>query len=139
MRNNPKTGIKLEYSDIFDKYARIEKLRRFFSIKRQKMYKHFMLQPYQANFVKRHIKDFIKAIDTALKMEGKLEKNFKTEEQFMNVKEDEVISFEQFYEILGKWAISQDKLSYDDFALHEEENARLEELDAFKKMTDRIL
>lgn len=42
MRNNPKHGNKLEYSDIFLKYAKIEKIRRFFSIKRQKVYKHFM-------------------------------------------------------------------------------------------------
>lgn len=55
MRNNPKFGNKLEYSDIFRKYAKIEKIRRFFSVKRQKVYKHFMLQPYQGNFVKRHI------------------------------------------------------------------------------------
>ena len=46
MRNNPKFGTKLEYSDIFRKYAKIEKIRRFFSVKRQKVYKHFMLQPY---------------------------------------------------------------------------------------------
>jgi len=43
MRNNPKFGNKLEYSEIFSKYAKIEKIRRFFSIKRQKIYKHFML------------------------------------------------------------------------------------------------
>jgi len=43
MRNNPKYGSKLEYSDIFRKYAKIEKIRRFFSVKRQKVYKHFML------------------------------------------------------------------------------------------------
>lgn len=43
MRNNSKFGNKLEYSEIFEKYAKIEKLRRFFSVKRQKIYKHFML------------------------------------------------------------------------------------------------
>ena len=43
MRENPKFGNKLEYTDIFRKYARIEKIRRFFSVKRQKIYKHFML------------------------------------------------------------------------------------------------
>ena len=76
MRNNPKYGHKLEYADIFSKYAKIEKIRRFFSVKRQKLYKHFMLQPYQGNFVKRHIKEFIKSIDDFLKMEGKLVANF---------------------------------------------------------------
>jgi hypothetical protein len=68
MRNNPKSGVKLEYADIFRKYAKIEKIRRFFSVKRQKLYKHFMLQPYQGNFVKRHVPEFIKAIDDFLKM-----------------------------------------------------------------------
>ena len=34
MRNNPKYGNKLEYSEIFEKYAKIEKMRRFFSVKR---------------------------------------------------------------------------------------------------------
>ena len=34
MRNNPKFGNKLEYSEIFAKYAKIEKIRRFFSVKR---------------------------------------------------------------------------------------------------------
>jgi hypothetical protein len=42
MRNNPKFGNKLEYSDIFRKYAKVEKTRRFFSVKRQKLYKLFM-------------------------------------------------------------------------------------------------
>ena len=39
MRNNPKHGNKLEYGEIFRKYAKIEKTRRFFSVKRQKLYK----------------------------------------------------------------------------------------------------
>ena len=34
MRNNPKFGTKLEYSETFNKFARIEKLRRFFTFKR---------------------------------------------------------------------------------------------------------
>jgi hypothetical protein len=77
MRNNPKYGSKLEYSEIFRKYAKIEKTRRFFSVKRQKIYKHFMLQAYQANFVSRHVPEFIKAVDDFLKMSGKLVANFK--------------------------------------------------------------
>mmetsp|Transcript_48855 Transcript_48855/g.35955 ORF Transcript_48855/g.35955 Transcript_48855/m.35955 type:complete len:85 (+) Transcript_48855:309-563(+) len=72
MRNNPKYGTKLEYSELFEKYARIEKIRRFFSMKRQKIYKHFMMQHYQGNFVRRHINEFVKAIDSFLKMDRKL-------------------------------------------------------------------
>ena len=42
MRNNPKYGNKLEYTEIFEKYAKIEKLRRFFTVQRQKIFKLFM-------------------------------------------------------------------------------------------------
>mgnify|MGYP003348578650 CR=1 FL=1 len=34
MRNNPKHGTKLEYSEMFEKFARVEKLRRFFMMKK---------------------------------------------------------------------------------------------------------
>jgi hypothetical protein len=51
MRNNPNTeGNKSEYSEAFKKYARLEKIRRFFYLKKAKIYKHFCIQPYQANF-----------------------------------------------------------------------------------------
>ena len=65
-----------------------------------------MLQPYQGNFVKRHIKEFIKAIDDFLRMEGRLHETFLTHEHFASLADDEVISFEKFYDILSKWAIS---------------------------------
>ena len=98
MRNNPKLGNKLEYSEMFQKYAKIEKIRRFFSVKRQKIYKHFMIQPYQGNFVKRHTGEFVKAIDGFLKMEGKLVKHFNPSSLFyVTLGEDEVITFESFY------------------------------------------
>ena len=138
MRCNPKYGSKLEYSEIFRKYAKIEKTRRFFSVKRQKIYKHFMLQTYQANFVKRHVPEFIQAVDDFLKMNGKLVANF-TESQFWDLGEQQVLKFEEFYDVLSKWSISQEALSYEDFATHEDEVAKEEQLDAFKKMTDRIL
>mmetsp|Transcript_38388 Transcript_38388/g.36756 ORF Transcript_38388/g.36756 Transcript_38388/m.36756 type:complete len:160 (+) Transcript_38388:258-737(+) len=140
MRNNPKYGTKLEYSEMFQKYARIEKIRRFFSIKRQKIYKHFMLQPYQGNFVKRHVNEFIQAMDDYLKMEGKLASNLDAASLFyQNLGDDEVIGFESFYSNFSKWTLQQETLSYDDFAKNEDEVAREEELEAFKKMTDRIL
>ena len=43
MRNNPNTGAKLEYAETFKKYARIEKIRRFFSQRKQRIYKHFCI------------------------------------------------------------------------------------------------
>lgn len=128
MRNNQKHGGKSEYNDIFAKYARIEKIRRFFSIKRQKVYKHFMIQPYHGNFVKKHIPEFIKAVDDFLKIDGKLADNFKAQEHFSKLKDDETIPFEVFYNTMAKWALSQEKLSYDDFGKHEEELAREEEI-----------
>ena len=43
MRNNPKHNEPNEYHEVFQKYAKVEKIRRFFSTKRQKFYKIFML------------------------------------------------------------------------------------------------
>ena len=43
MRNNPKWGTKLEYTETFKKYSRLEKIRRFFAAKKQKIYKHFCI------------------------------------------------------------------------------------------------
>ena len=97
------------------------------------------MQPYQAAFYKKHVTDLIKAIDDYLKMEGKLVNNFKVEEHFAKLSEKEVIPFDQFYAILSKWVVSQDKLTFEDFSKIEEEMQREEEIQAFKKMTDRIL
>ena len=43
MRNNPKHGVRLEYAELFEQNARVEKIRRFFQAKRQKIFKHFTL------------------------------------------------------------------------------------------------
>ena len=43
MRNNPKYGKKSEYDELFRKYSKAEKIRRFFITKRPKIYKLFML------------------------------------------------------------------------------------------------
>jgi hypothetical protein len=59
MRNNPKFGAKLEYADLFEQYARVEKIRRFFQAKRQKIFKHFTLQEFNANFRKCDIAPYI--------------------------------------------------------------------------------
>ncbi len=48
------------------KYARVEKIRRFFKLKRQKIFKMFLEKPYQSNFVPRHIEEFVLAIDDML-------------------------------------------------------------------------
>ena len=43
MRNNPQHGNKSEYTEQFIKFARMEKIRRFFNSKKQKIYKHFCI------------------------------------------------------------------------------------------------
>ncbi len=63
-------------------------------MKRQKVYKHFMMQPYQANFTKKHISEFIKAVDDFLKIDGKLVEHFKSQDHFSKLNEDEILPFE---------------------------------------------
>eukprot|EP00349_Pseudokeronopsis_sp_Brazil_P002004 CAMPEP_0202962822 /NCGR_PEP_ID=MMETSP1396-20130829/6876_1 /ASSEMBLY_ACC=CAM_ASM_000872 /TAXON_ID= /ORGANISM="Pseudokeronopsis sp., Strain Brazil" /LENGTH=98 /DNA_ID=CAMNT_0049683617 /DNA_START=435 /DNA_END=731 /DNA_ORIENTATION=- len=98
------------------------------------------MQHYQGNFVRRHINEFVKAIDSFLKMDRKLVDRLDAVSEFYpQLGEEEVVTFESFYGHLSKWAVHQDSLNYDDFAKNEDEMAREEELEAFKKMTDRIL
>ena len=63
MRNNPKHGTKLEYSEMFVEYAKVEKLRRFFQFKRQRIFKHFTRMDYNTNFIRKHVDDYIKELD----------------------------------------------------------------------------
>ena len=139
MRNNPVHGTKLEYSQTFLKYARVEKIRRFFNMKKQKLYKHFCIQPFQAHFTKVNIPDYLKAIDTFLHMDGKFVEGFKWQNYMSEVKETESIQFEDFYDIISRWAVSpeQTELSYADFANEKPEPAG--GVDQFKKMTDRVV
>ena len=136
MRNNPKHGTKLEYTDHFIKYARIEKIRRFFNTKKQKIYKHFCIQPYQANFTKKHIKEYIQALDGFLQMEGNLVNNFKTDHLFPDMGVNDVVQFEDLYDAMSKWAVSveQKTLNYEDFAAAEEKNAKAAQMENLKKM-----
>ena len=43
MRNNPNCGNKLEFTEVFIKQARIEKIRRYFQSNKTKVYKHFCI------------------------------------------------------------------------------------------------
>lgn len=139
MRNNPKFGNKSEYQELFKKYSKAEKIRRFFQAKRSKIYKLFMIQTYHAHFSKKSVKHFVEQIDNTFKMAGKLNHFFGADDHFHVLKEDEPISFEVFFEVLIKWSMNQEKMTYDDFASYEDSHQREEELEAFKKMTDRIL
>ena len=121
MRNNPKHGTKLEYTEMFIKHARIEKIRRFFTHRKTKIYKHFTLQPYFANFTKRHVKEYLQSLDGFLQMEGKLIANFPWEKYFVDVAANDSVGFEELYDCMTKWAISPENqtLGYDDFAAAE--------------------
>ena len=66
MRNNEKHGSQLEYSPLFEKYARVEKIKRFFNSKKQKVFKHFTLQPYHSNFCVKDLNDYVKQLDSFL-------------------------------------------------------------------------
>lgn len=70
-------------------------------------------------------------------MEGKLASSFNWKKYFADYKDDEAVQWDDFFEILSMWAISQDQttLNYEDFAKAEENAFKQSQLDAFKKMT----
>lgn len=73
------------------------------------------------------------------KMAGKLVHFFVIDDHFYMLKDEDQLPFEVFYEVLLKWSLNQEKMTYNDFAMFEEQNSQQEEIEAFKKMTDRIL
>ena len=75
-----------------------------------------MTQPYHQNCTKKNLQDFIKTLDDFFKINGKLVENYNVETQFASLDNKESIGFEQFYINLSKWAITQEKMSYEDFA-----------------------
>ena len=79
MRNNPKHGKKLEYEEMFIEYAKVEKLKRFFQFKRQKIFKHFTHMDYNMNFTRKNVDHYIGELDEELNMAGKLKQNFNPE------------------------------------------------------------
>ena len=91
MRNNPKHGAKLEYGETFVTYAKIEKVRRYFDSNKQKVYKHFCIQPYQASFNKGHIPEYVKALDGFLSMEDRMINNFKVDDYFEELKPSDAV------------------------------------------------
>ena len=138
MRNNPRHGSKLELTEPFIKYSRVEKIRRFFNRRKQKIYKDCCIQPYQANFTKENFEEYLQSLDAFLDMKGKLVDHFKYEEHFTHLGDHESVQFEDFYDVLSMWAVSpeQTKLDYEDFANEEKVEQTTEQ---FKKMTDRIV
>tara|TARA_B110000503_G_C6896669_1_gene309017 strand:+ start:359 stop:568 length:210 start_codon:yes stop_codon:yes gene_type:complete len=68
-------------------------------LKRQKIFKHFTMQPYHSNFIWERIPEYLKALDEFLMQEGSLVRCFNLEENMEQPEEvDEQISFDQFYD-----------------------------------------
>ena len=121
MRNNPKHGAKLEYTEMFQKYARIEKIKRFFNSKKGRVQQHFAIQPYYATFSKKDVKTYIEALDGFLQMDGKLVANFNTDDYQPELSPNDPVVFEDLFETLTRWAVQeQTELSYSDFAVADE-------------------
>ncbi len=72
-------------------------------------------------------------------MNKKLPEHFSVKDTFKEVQSDEVVAFDSFYDAMQEWAITQEKLDYADFAEHEDSKDREEEIEAFKRMTERII
>ena len=111
MRNNAKHGTKLEYEQLFCDWSHVEKLRRFFHLRRQKINKHFSQQPYHQSFTFELADGYIKTLDKFLDLGGKLEQNFKLEDHFEECKGP--LSFDRFYEALQKWGMAQKVIDYE--------------------------
>ena len=65
-------------------------------------------------------------------MSDKLINNFNSEHYFKELKSSDPVQFEELYDVLTKWATSEQQtlLSYSDFAAAEEQNQG----DGFKKL-----
>ena len=109
----------MENADLFENLAKVERVRRFFTFKRQKIFKHFTLQPYHSNFCKKDTNDYVRALDLFLMMDKKLVNAFKPDNIWADVEDSEQVGFDAFYEELSKWAVEQRELSYEDFAAAE--------------------
>ncbi len=121
MRNNPKHGVKLEYEDLFQKWSQVEKLRRFFHLRRQKIFKHFSMQPYHNAFTFELVGTYIQTLDKFLMLGGKMQQGFKLEDYFEEARGP--LSFDRLYEALQKWGTSQKEISYDELAAVEKNPA----------------
>lgn len=121
MRNNAKHGSKLEYEEMFHGWSGTEKLRRFFTLRRQKLFKHFSQQPYHQALSFEVLDEYLKTLDKFLMLEGKVIAGFKVEEHFEECKG--ALSFDRFYESFQKWGVSQKEISYDELSVVEKNPA----------------
>eukprot|EP00343_Euplotes_focardii_P002857 CAMPEP_0205805042 /NCGR_PEP_ID=MMETSP0205-20121125/8142_1 /ASSEMBLY_ACC=CAM_ASM_000278 /TAXON_ID=36767 /ORGANISM="Euplotes focardii, Strain TN1" /LENGTH=239 /DNA_ID=CAMNT_0053075617 /DNA_START=50 /DNA_END=766 /DNA_ORIENTATION=- len=139
MSNNPKFGHQKEYTDIFEKYARIERNRRFWSEQRQVFLKEFMGQSYQSNFTLQHLGEFVELIDKYLDAQGAIKDATDVKSLFSFLDEDEVISFDKFYEIFTRNLLDTVTIDYEKVIETAEDQKKKREIEKFKKKTDRLI
>lgn len=58
------------------------------------------MRPYQANFTKAKVKEYVSDLDDYLMMKGKLVTNFKWERYLVHLNDDDSLQFEEMYEAL---------------------------------------
>ena len=74
------------------------------------------------------IAPYIQALDLLLPMDRKLIEAFDVEELWPEVDPNETVGFDAFYDVLGRWAVEQTDLTYEDFArIDLDRNERLHE------------
>ena len=98
-----------------------------------------MGQSYQSNFTIQHIEEFIELIDKYLEAEGTIKNSVNVSEIYSFLGEDEVISFDKFYETFSKSLLENDTIPYDEIAETAEEQKRKREIAKFKQNTDRLI
>ena len=82
-------------------------------MRRQKIFKHFTLQPYHTNFTYDKVGHYLGVLDKFLLLEGKIVQNFNVEEN-IEKPANNIVGFDKFYEALMKWGINQTVITYEE-------------------------
>ena len=98
-----------------------------------------MGQSYQSNFVVQYVHEFVELIDKYLEADGTIKDSIDVKEHYGYLGEDEIISFDKFYEIFSKNLLDSDKIDYEAIIETAEEKKRQKEIEKFKKKTDRLI
>lgn len=85
--------------------------------------------------------EYVAALDSFLQMDKKLVLNFKWEKYYVDLNNTDAYQFDEFYDVMKSWAISDDNLTlhYEDFAVLDEEASKSNKLADFRKMADRVV
>ena len=82
-------------------------MRRFWIKHKPVFLKKFEDQPFILNFVLRHVEEFTELIDEWINANGRLKDNFNLKEYFAEIDEEEVVTFDKYYENLSSWMVGQ--------------------------------